>query len=393
MQPVRDRMTTPSSNSAERTILSFRPSAASIVLRPLRSIIIFGVGFLLLWWFVPPSRERTLGMAALLSLLVVRVLWQAIWNACARYELTTLRVRATEGVFSRFGAEIPLARVQNTFVSKSLLERLAGIGTIGIASAGTGSVEIVWRMIDDPEGVLDKVRHELDATERGAEPASGLGDPIRNTPNPQLQKARPIVLGLVGGIGAGKSAVARELESRGALILDSDTRAKAVLETPEAREALVSWWGPDILQGGKVDRKRVADIIFSDAAQRRRLEEFVHPKLHQGRRIDIEAAAARGVRIIVIDAPLLIEAGVDKECDAVVFVDAPRELRLERVRARGWDDAELTRREAAQMPLSEKRARSSIVIENNGDMASLGARVEELMREVESKQAGKSIHS
>jgi len=390
-------MTTPSSNSAERTILSIRPSAASIVLRPVRSIVIFVAGFGVLWWFAPPSRERTLGLAVLLGLLIARVVWQAIWNACAHYELTTLRVRATEGVFSRFGAEIPLARVQNTFLSKSLLERLAGIGTLGVASAGTGGIEIVWSMVDNPEAVLAKVRHELDSTERGSESTSGLGDPSRPTPNLQLHSAsppsRPIVLGLVGGIGAGKSAVARELESRGALILDSDSRAKAVLETPEARETLVAWWGPEILHEGKVDRKRVADIIFADVAQRRRLEAFVHPKLHQGRRVDIEAASARGVRIIVIDAPLLLEAGVDKECDAVVFVDAPREQRLERVRSRGWNDAELTRREAAQMPVGEKRARSTYVIENKGDMVSLGKRIAELMREVESKQGGKPAHS
>jgi len=390
-------MTTPSPNSAERTILSFRPSGASVVVRPVRSIVVFVAGFAVLWWFAPPSRERTIGMAVLLALLLLRVVWQAIWNACARYELTTLRVRANEGVFSRFGAEIPLARVQNTFVSKSLLERLAGIGTIGIASAGTGGVEIVWSMVDDPDGVLAKVRHELDLTGRGNESASGLGDPSRATPNLQLQPAnppsRPIVLGLVGGIGAGKSAVARELESRGALILDSDARAKAVLDTPETRETLVAWWGPEILHEGKVDRKRVADIIFADVAQRRRLEAFVHPKLHQGRRVDIEAASARGVRMIVIDAPLLLEAGVDKECDAVVFVDAPREQRLERVRSRGWDDAELTRREAAQMPVSEKRARSTYVIENKGDMASLGERVADLVRKVESKQGGQPAHS
>lgn len=351
----------------------------------------------MLWWFAPPSRERTIGMAVLLGLLIARVVWQAIWNACARYELTTLRVRATEGVFSRFGAEIPLARIQNTFLSKSFLERLAGIGTIGVASAGTGGIEVVWSMIDDPEGVLAKVRHELVATERGSNPTPGLGDPSPARPSLQLhpanptsgQPSRPIVLGLVGGIGAGKSAVARELESRGALVMDSDTRAKAVLETPEARETLVGWWGPEIVQGGKIDRKRVADIIFADASQRRRLESFVHPKLHQGRRLDIEAASARGVGIIVIDAPLLLEAGVDKECDAVVFVDAPREQRLERVRSRGWDDAELTRREAAQMPVSEKRARSTYVIENTGDLALLGARVADLMREVESRQGRK----
>ncbi|MBL8886191.1 MAG: dephospho-CoA kinase [Phycisphaerales bacterium] len=390
-------MTTPSPNSDERPVLSLRPSAASIVLRPIRSVVIFIVGFSVLWWYVPPSRERTVGMAVLLALLIARVVWQAVWNACASYELTTLRVRATTGVFSRFGSEIPLARVQNTFVSKSFLERLAGIGTLGIASAGTGGVEIVWSMIDDPDGVLAKVRRELDASERGGKSASGLGDPGSLSPNLKLQPAapgiRPIVLGLAGGIGAGKSAVARELESRGALVLDSDSRAKSVLETPEARDVLVSWWGPEILKDGRVDRKRVADVVFADAEQRRRLEAFVHPRLHAARRVDIDAAAARGVRLVVIDAPLLQEAGVDKECDAVVFVDAPRQQRLERVRSRGWDDAELTRREAAQLSLSEKKARSTFVIENNGDLAALGVRVGELLREVEKMHGGKPARS
>lgn len=390
-------MTTTSATSGEREILLIRPSAASIVLRPIRPIVIFVVGFSVLWWSVPPSRERTVGMAVLLGLLIARVVWQAVWNACASYELTTLRVRATTGVFSRFSAEIPLARVQSTFVSKSFLERLAGMGTLGIASAGTGGIEIVWSMIDDPDGVLAKVRRELDAAERGGENASGLGDPASDRAKLRLHSGapgvRPIVLGLAGGIGAGKSAVARELESRGALVLDSDARAKAVLETPEARDALVSWWGPDILKDGKVDRKRVADIVFADAEQRRRLEVFVHPRLHAARQLDIDAAAARGVRFIVIDAPLLQEAGVDKECDAVVFVDAPREQRLERVRSRGWDDAELARREAAQLPLSEKRARSTFVVENNGDLAALGVRVGELMRKIEEGEGGKPAGS
>ncbi|MBN8598923.1 MAG: dephospho-CoA kinase [Planctomycetes bacterium] len=386
-------MTATSSNSDERTILSIRPSAASIVLRPIRPIVIFIVGFSVLWWYVPPSRERTIGMAILLALLIARVVWQAVWNACASYELTNLRVRVTTGVFSRFGTEIPLARVQNTFVSKSFFERLAGIGTLGIASAGTAGIEIVWRMIDDPDGVLAKLRRELDAAERGADNASGLGDPASGAPKLRLQSGspgvRPIVIGLAGGIGAGKSAVARELESRGALVLDSDTRAKAVLETPEAHKQLAAWWGPEIIQDGKVDRKRVADIVFADAEQRRRLEVFVHPRLHAARQLDIDAAAARCVRFVVIDAPLLQEAGVDKECDSVVFVDAPREQRLERVRSRGWDDAELTRREAAQLPLSEKRARSTHVVVNDGDLAALGARVAELMREVESGRGTK----
>lgn len=383
-------MTTFQSNSGERTILQIRPSAASIVLRPIRAIVVIVIGFLLLWWFVPPSQNRSIGLSILLAFLILRVVWQAIWVACARYELTNERARATVGVFSRFGVEIALSRVQNTFLSRSLLERLAGVGTIGIASAGTGGVEIIWSMIDSPHEVLASVRRALGAGKceagLGDEAASQTAVPGGSVGTPGLAATGPVVLGLVGGIGAGKSAVAKELESRGAIILDSDSRAKAVLETPEARDALVSWWGAEVLREGKVDRKRVADIVFSDPAQRRRLEAFVHPKLREGRRREIEAAAKRGVRLIVIDAPLLLEAGVDKECDAVVFVDAPREQRLERVRARGWDDAELERREAAQMPLPEKQSRSDYVVKNDGDLAVLRENVANLIRNIESRK-------
>lgn len=382
-------MTTFQSNPGERTILTIRPSAASIVLRPIRAIVIIVTGFLLLWWFVPPSQNRSIGLSILLAFLIGRVVWQAIWVACARYELTSERVRATVGVFSRFGVEIALSRVQNTFLARSLLERLAGVGTIGIASAGTGGVEIIWSMVDNPDAVLDSIRKALGT--KGTD--AGLGDGLARQAArvessgriaPGLSDSRPIVLGLVGGIGAGKSAVAKELESRGAVILDSDSRAKAVLETPDAREALASWWGPEVLRDGKVDRKRVADIVFSDPAQRRRLEAFVHPKLREGRRLEIEAAAARGVRWIVIDAPLLLEAGVDQECDAVVFVDATRPQRLARVKSRGWDEAELDRREAAQMPLTEKQSRSSYVVKNDGNLADLRENVSNLLRHIES---------
>ena len=80
------------------------------------------------------------------------------------------------------------------------------------------------------------------------------------------------------------------------------------------------------------------------------------------------------------DAPLLFEVGLERECDAVIFVDAPRELRLARVRAtRGWDDAELARREASQLPLDEKRRRSTDVVENSGDPAALRRAVERVL--------------
>lgn len=175
-----------------------------------------------------------------------------------------------------------------------------------------------------------------------------------------------VVIGVAGGIGSGKSEVAAAFGRLGFVVLDSDTRAKAELDEPEVRDRLVKWWGEGILgQGGNVDRRRVADIVFADEGQRRRLEGLVHPRLRAGRERAIEEARRAGRPGAVIDAPLLFEAGVDRECDALVFVEASRETRFDRVRrSRGWSIEELGRREGAQMGLEEKRRRCGWVIVN-----------------------------
>jgi dephospho-CoA kinase len=132
-----------------------------------------------------------------------------------------------------------------------------------------------------------------------------------------------------------------------------------------------------------VDRAAVAKIVFADEREKHKLEGLVHPVIHAERATAIKAAAASGAAAVIIDAPLLFEAGVDKECDAVVFIDAPYEERLRRVReGRGWDEQELLRRERAQMPLEEKKARSSIVINNSGDLADLEGAVASALEEV-----------
>ena len=111
----------------------------------------------------------------------------------------------------------------------------------------------------------------------------------------------------------------------------------------------------------------MGEIVFSDAAQRERLERLVHPLVRATRTEMISRTDPRTTPAVIVDAPLLFEAGLDKECDAVVFVDAPKENRLKRVReTRGWDEEELNRREKAQLPLEEKRRRADVVITNDG---------------------------
>lgn len=194
------------------------------------------------------------------------------------------------------------------------------------------------------------------------------------------------VLGLAGGIGSGKSAVAAILGELGFVVSDSDAGARAVLEQAEVVAELVEAFGRDVLDAsGKPDRKAIADAVFGDDARRRTLERIVHPRLHAVRAQLIEVARADGAAGVVIDAPLLFEAGVDAECDAVIFVDTPRAIRLARVvDRRGWTEAELARRETAQMPLDQKRQRSDQVVINSGDLDALRVRVKTAVEAIKS---------
>lgn len=195
---------------------------------------------------------------------------------------------------------------------------------------------------------------------------------------------QPAVIGVAGGIGAGKSAVAAALADLGCIVIDSDKEARALLTRDDVKRELVSWWGPSVLnERGEVDRSAVARIVFSDEAQRRRLEGLTHPMLRTNRERVKALARERGAPAVVLDAPLLFEAGLDAECDAVIFVDAPREVRLDRVVAsRGWDEAELDRREKSQWPLEDKRSRSDYVVRNDRGTASLREAVARILDDI-----------
>jgi dephospho-CoA kinase len=194
----------------------------------------------------------------------------------------------------------------------------------------------------------------------------------------------PAVIGIAGGIGAGKSAVARSFARHGCAVIDSDKEARSLLLRDDVKAELVSWWGSDILDAhGEVDRSAVAKIVFTDPRERERLEGLTHPRLKTNREAVKLAARSAGAPAVILDAPLLFEAGLDRECDAVIFVDAPREVRLNRVRDhRGWDEAELDRREKSQLPLEEKRSRSDYVVRNDRDEGSLHESITRILDQI-----------
>jgi len=178
-----------------------------------------------------------------------------------------------------------------------------------------------------------------------------------------------LTLGLVGGIASGKSVVANCFRDLGAVVLDADRAGHAVLREPDVIAALKARWGERILDPtGQVSRREVAKIVFAreDGSERKFLEQLTHPRIQmrlQQELLKVQAANPPP-RVVVLDAALLFEAGWEKLCDKVLFVDAPRDVRLERAVSRGWSAEQFAAREAAQMPVEEKRRRSDLLIRN-----------------------------
>ncbi len=180
------------------------------------------------------------------------------------------------------------------------------------------------------------------------------------------------IIGLMGAPGSGKSLVAGQLASLGCEVIDSDALAKQALGDPGVIEQLRQWWGDGILNEiGGIDRGAVAKIVFQDQAALDRLEGLIHPIVHAKRgELRVEAVGKPGVRAVVEDSPLLIESGIDRQCDVLIFVDAPLAVRQERLaRTRGWGPDELARREKMQLPLDSKRERADYVISNDAGEA------------------------
>ncbi|MBC8201763.1 MAG: dephospho-CoA kinase [Planctomycetes bacterium] len=193
----------------------------------------------------------------------------------------------------------------------------------------------------------------------------------------------PPVIGLMGGIGSGKSVVAQALKDLGCVVADADANAKAVLLDSQVRDQLVTWWGAEILNAdGIINRKAVSDIVFQDEQARKQLEEVVHPRVRQMQEAQF-AAAHDGTRAFVIDAPLLLEARLDTLCDVLIFVDSTQETRLQRVmQTRGWDSDELQRREETQIPLDKKRKKADYVLINEGALDAVRSQVKQILEDI-----------
>jgi len=197
-----------------------------------------------------------------------------------------------------------------------------------------------------------------------------------------------IIVGVVGGIGSGKSAVCRWVADRDPSVrmIDADRDGHRALALPNVRDQLRTEFGPEILgSDGLVNRPALAARVFGASAEqqaaRLRLEGIVHPAIESLREQQLaEFAAAGTISAVLLDAPLLLEAGWKDRCDAVVFIDVPREIRLQRVHARGWSSEELDRREASQWPVERKRAEADFIVENGRTLDNAGGQMYEYIQ-------------
>jgi dephospho-CoA kinase len=194
-------------------------------------------------------------------------------------------------------------------------------------------------------------------------------------------------VGLTGGIASGKSMVAAELAARGAIIIDADVLAREVVEpgTP-ALAAIVDRFGAQVLGDGRLDRARLAQIVFADPLARRDLERIVHPAVRT-RAAELERAAGAAA-VVVHVIPLLVETGQQEDFDLVVTVDVDHETQIKRLMARnGYTRAEAESRIAAQASREDRRIAADVVLGNTGSVTQLREQIDALWAELSSAVA------
>ena len=181
-----------------------------------------------------------------------------------------------------------------------------------------------------------------------------------------------IIIGLLGGIGSGKSAVGAMFEKLGAFLIDADLLAHAALLEPEIMERIRETWGDEVMTEDAVDRKKLAARAFSSREEIDKLNAIIHPRVIERIQQSVEATTkAASSKAVVLDAALLLEAGLGEMCNALVFVNAETETRVERALAgRGLSGNDVRQREKFQIPLDKKREKADYVVDNNKSEAS-----------------------
>jgi dephospho-CoA kinase len=188
------------------------------------------------------------------------------------------------------------------------------------------------------------------------------------------------LVGLTGGVGSGKSTVAAMLHELGAVVVDADEAAHAVYEPgTHGFAAVVREFGDEYVSDGRIDRKRLGELVFADAGARRRLNAIVHPLVRDWMAARTAEAAEAGASVVVQVVPLLFENGLERLFSTIVLVYVPEALQVDRlVKGRGMTPERARQMIAAQMPIEEKRRLAHHVIDNGGTIEATRARVDQL---------------
>ncbi len=202
------------------------------------------------------------------------------------------------------------------------------------------------------------------------------------------RRFRPVVVGVTGGMGSGKSTVSAMFKKFGAKVLDADKIAHLKMKKGErAYKKIIKEFGKSVLaRSGEIERRKLADIVFKDKKALNKLCAIVHPEVikYAEERVK-KASKSPGVPAIIIDAPLLIEAGMDKMADALIVVKASAKTQIERYgKKTGLDRAGIKRRAQNQIPLKKKLALADYVIDNEGCKEDTRRIVGQIWREIKS---------
>lgn len=217
-------------------------------------------------------------------------------------------------------------------------------------------------------------------------------------PDENISKKRTVILGIIGGIGCGKSAVSSAFEDHGAVILNADHFGHAALEDPNIQNKLAQRWGNKIFRSvdnaflsnrsslKTIDRTVIAAIVFSETpasqTELRFLNNLIHPVIHREIKQKISELTQKGTPLVILDAPLLLETGMDDLCDRILFVKATQKNRWERVKKRGWRRKDFLLREKNQLSTQEKQKKADLVLDNNESCEKMKEQVSSLVLEL-----------
>ena len=177
----------------------------------------------------------------------------------------------------------------------------------------------------------------------------------------------------MGGIGSGKSTVASELGKLGCKVIDADKIGHKALDRKDVRQKIIGLFGKRILgRSGRIDRRKLSDIVFADADKLLSLNRMIHPLvLKRTEELIKRYRRQNQVKAIVLDMPLLVEVGWAKRCDKLIFVDCRRQLRVNRAKKMGFDENQIKIREKFQISLDNKADIADNQVDNNSDFTAL----------------------